>query len=29
MASSNQAQMSAVPVEDVAAVNARRNRPLY
>ncbi len=29
MASSNQAQMSAVPVEDVAAVNARKNRPLY
>ena len=29
MPASDQAQMSAVPVENVAAVNARRNRPLY
>ena len=29
MPASDQAQTSAIPVEDVAPVNARRNRPLY
>ena len=29
MPASDQAQTSAIPIEDVAPVNARRNRPLY